>query len=551
MLKRVWSWLSTPRDPSGTRPGLVLIYLLAAVGFLGKLSQYYVPEYGFTYLIGQGDEPAREFDWIEERDVTVYRHFRSSGYDAQYYAQLAIDPTLADGTLTQSMDNLPYRARRILLPWTAYVLGLGQPNWVLNIYALQNVFFGFLLGWLLLRWFPPTSLDRAVRWLGIMLSVGVWFSAFYSLVDGPSLLLLALALRWIEQGKTWRATAVLALSGLAKETNMLCAGALAPGRLNDWRGWGRAVLQGLLVAAPLVLWFVFLKWRFADSGSLTGARNFAMPFVAYGERWAELFQGVTTGEIRWKFLSTGIATHLSITVQALFLLLWWQWRKAAWRMMIPFTILAFSLGPAVWEGYPGASSRVLLPLLLAFNLLVPVGRRWWPILLLGNLTLFVVPISVEPRPGETYSARITNAEILPAEFREAELKVEFPRPWYRAEKNHKRQWRWSETDADIVITNPFPYPLEIQIRGEWTAHTERTARLTQHGEVLWQQPVDKKVREWRLAGIELQPGENRLRVESDALNVVAESGDERRLAVCLLRFAIQGRLITEPKLPEN
>lgn len=545
MLQRLWSWLSSPRPPSGVRPGLVLVYLLAGGGFLAKLSEYYIPEYGFTYLIGQGDEPARAFDWIEERDVTVYRHFRSSGYDAQYYAQLAIDPALRDETLTESMDNLPYRARRILLPWTAYVLGLGQPNWVLNIYALQNVICWFLLGWLLLRWFPPTTLDRAVRWLGIMLSVGVWFSAFSSLVDGPSLLLLALALRWIEQGKSWRATAVLALSGLAKETNVLGAAGLAPARWQAWPQWGRAVLQGLVVALPLLAWFFFLKWRFAESGSLAGARNFAVPFVAYGERWLELYQGVVSGETRWKFLSAGIATHLSITVQALFLLAWWQWRQAAWRMMVPFTVLAFSLGPAVWEGYPGASSRVLLPLLLAFNLLVPLGRRWWPILLLGNLTLFVAPFSLEPLPGETYSVRLTNSEALPANVRNAELKVEFPRPWYRAETNRKRQWRWSESDADIVLTNPYPHPLEIQIRGEWTAHTPRTARLTQDGAVLWQQPVDARVREWRVSGIVLAPGENRLRVESDEQNTVASSGDERRLAVCLLKFVIEGRVMPD------
>lgn len=549
MLKQVWSWLSTPRAPSGVRPGLVLIYLLAGLGFLSKLSEYYVPEYGFTYLIGQGDEPAREFDWLEERDVTVYRHFRSSGYDAQYYAQLAIDPTLADETLTQSVDNLPYRARRILMPWTAYVLGLGQPNWVLNIYAVQNIFCWFLLGWLLLRWFPPTNLDRSVRWLGIMLSVGIWFSAFFSLVDGPSLLLLALALRWIEQGKSWRATIVLALSGLAKETNILGAGALAPRAWRDWRGWGKSAGQGVLVAVPLLAWFLFLKWRFAEDGSLAGARNFAIPFVAYGERWMELFQATVQGQLRWKNLSAGLATHISITVQALFLLFWWQWSKPAWRMVVPFTVLAFSLGPAVWEGYPGASSRVLLPMLLGFNLLVPCGRRWWPILLLGNLTLFVGPFSLEPRPGDTHSVRISNAGAIAGEFQTADLTVEFPRPWYRAESNRKRQWRWSEADADIVLRNTFPYPLEIQIRGEWAAHTERTARLTQNGEVLWQQAVDPKIREWRISNVRLEPGENRLRIESDAHNTVAASGDGRRLAVNLIRFAIKGRVIVEEPAP--
>ena len=101
MLNRVWNWLKTPRGKDSWRPGWVILYLFAAFGLLAKLGDYYVPDYGFTYLIGQGDEPAREFNWIEERDVTVYRHFRSSGYDAQYYAQLALDPALLDPTLNR------------------------------------------------------------------------------------------------------------------------------------------------------------------------------------------------------------------------------------------------------------------------------------------------------------------------------------------------------------------------------------------------------------------------------------------------------------------
>ncbi len=546
MLQNVWSWLSTPWGERGFRPGLLLLYVFAGVGLLSKLSEYHIPEYGFTYLIGQGDEPAREFDWIEERDVTVYRHFRSSGYDAQYYAQLAIDPVLQDPTLIQSVDNVPYRARRILLPWTAYLFGLGQPNWVLNVFALQNVVCWFLLGWVLLTWFPPTSIDRAVRWLGVMLSGGIWFSAFSSLVDGPSLLMLALALRWIDRGQTWRGTAILALSGLAKETNIMGAAALSPPNWKNWRGWGKAIFQGLLVAVPLVAWFFFLRWRFIDSGSLAGARNFAAPFTDYFDRWASLVASGLSGEVPWKFLSSGLATHLSVTVQAAFLLLWWQWRKAAWRLAVPFAVLAFVLGQAVWEGYPGASSRVLLPLLLGFNLLVPVGRRWWLILLLGNATVFVGPTALEPRPGETYSVRIMNREMLPPETINAAITVEFPRPWYRAESNRKRQWRWSEDDADILITNPYSRPLQVEIRGAWSAQTDRTARVIQGGSLLWQQHIGLDPKDWRLAGIRLKPGLNRLRIESDTNNTEASPGDERRLAVCLLRFAIKGRLL-EPE----
>ena len=545
MLHRVWNWLKTPRGNRAWRPGLVLLYLTVAGGFLHKLSSYYIPQYGFTYLIEQGDEPKREYDWIEERDVTVYRHFRSSGYDAQYYAQLALDPALLDPSLVKSVDNLPYRARRILLPWVAYVGGLGQPNWILNFYAIQNAICWFLLGWLLLRWFPPTNIDRAFRWGAIMLSIGLWFSALFSLVDGPSLLLTALALRWVEQGHPWRASAILALGGLAKETNLLSAAVLAPERWKNMSGWGKSVVQGLLVALPLVIWFSVLRWRFAETGSLAGARNFAWPFVAYGERWAELVRGMMEGGIRWKFLSAGFATHVSITVQAVFLFGWWQWKKPAWRLTVPFAVLAFTLGHAVWEGYPGASSRVLLPMLLGFNLLVPKARKWLPVLILGNLTMFVGPFSMEPRPAEIHSVQISDTVGLAEQERSAEVSVEFPRPWYGAERNGKQHWRWSEADADIVINNPYSVALEVEIRGEWAAQDNRTARVMQNGKLWWEQSIDRRVRDWRLGGIILEPGENRIRIESNETGVGTDSADARKLAVSLFRFAIKGRPIAE------
>ena len=115
-MQRSWSWIRNPIGKAGVRPGLVILYLLAPVWMVTKISEYYVPQFGFTYLIGVGEEPPQGIDWVADRDVVVFRHFRSPGYDAQYYAQLAIDPALQDPVLAQSVDNLPYRARRKLLP---------------------------------------------------------------------------------------------------------------------------------------------------------------------------------------------------------------------------------------------------------------------------------------------------------------------------------------------------------------------------------------------------------------------------------------------------
>ena len=106
--------------------------------FLLAIAQFYIPGKGFTSFILFGGKP--EMRRIKELKATSYYVEEDSyGYDAQYYAQIAVKPLLMSRDLQASMDNLPYRARRILFCWTAYLLGLGQPNLILQAYALQNV----------------------------------------------------------------------------------------------------------------------------------------------------------------------------------------------------------------------------------------------------------------------------------------------------------------------------------------------------------------------------------------------------------------------------
>ena len=94
--------------------------------FILAVVQFYMPGTGFTCLIFFGGKP--EMRRIKElKTVNYYVEEDSYGYDAQYYAQIAIKPLLLSRDLLAAMDNLPYRARRILFCWTAYVLGLGRP----------------------------------------------------------------------------------------------------------------------------------------------------------------------------------------------------------------------------------------------------------------------------------------------------------------------------------------------------------------------------------------------------------------------------------------
>jgi hypothetical protein len=53
-------------------------------------------------------------------------------------------------------------------------------------------------------------------------------------------------------------------------------------------------------------------------------------------------------------------------------------------MGIVYAALMVVLGPAVWEGQPGAVTRVAVPMAIAFNILVVKSRWFWPLWLLGN-----------------------------------------------------------------------------------------------------------------------------------------------------------------------
>lgn len=552
MLSRLIRKLVRPRSRFGVRPVWAATYAGAVVWVVVTVLGYHQAGYGYTYLISFGDDALQRRDWPAERNVAVFTHLQSPGYDGQYYAQLALDPWLEDeALLNATVDDLPYRARRILLSWSAHVIGMGHPQWVLNVFALQNLAGWLVMGGLLLRWFPPVDFDRALRWFGLMFATGMCFSLTSSLADGPSLVMLTLALYWWDQGHRWRATAVLAIGGLMKETNILGGAVAAPVNWRSGRDWMRAIGSGLLVMAPLVIWMLVVRARLTGSGegaaASSGVGNFDLPLVAViakaGALWREWWHGPTA----WRFLAISVAALISIVVQAGFLLGRWRWSEAAWRLTVPFAALAVVIGGANWDGHPGGVTRSLLPMLLGFNLLVPRGRSWLPVLILGNLTMFFGPLQFKAPPEAGYTVRVTTPAGAPARDRAAPgLTLEFPRPWYALESDAQDQWRWAGGSADVVVHNPFAVPLEVRITGRWAGRTRRSLRVKQGEQVLWEEEVGPENTPWRVSGVRLPPGESRLRFETDAAPGDGERSDRRQLAFRIFRLDVRGTLL-EPE----
>lgn len=355
-------------------PGLAIVAIV-----LQGVGQFYSPDTGFTSLILFGEQ----FEDAAVPDLRAVPHavVTGEGYDGQFYAQLALDPFLQSQPIVSALDGGAYRGRRILLPWTAHLLGFGQPWFILQAYAPINVACWLGLGFLLLRWLPPGALRPTLAWAACMLSDGLMASMRRALPDGPGMLLLAVGVAAVEQNRRGVTVGVLGLAGLARETTLLAAPILAPAQASA-RMKTTLVLQGLLVLTPLLLWLGYLSYVGLPPGG-AGYRNFAAPLAGYLDKWFTTLR--TLGAEGWdssaRFSLLGL---ISLTTQAL--VLFWQreWRTPWWRMGVAYAGLMFVLGPAVWEGDPGAVTRVVLPMTVAFNVLLCRSRLFWPLWVLGN-----------------------------------------------------------------------------------------------------------------------------------------------------------------------
>lgn len=459
-----------------------LAYLLVVVGFLWVFSQFYVPGKGFTYVLMFGDQRSEHY-LPELRSIDYFQMESSYGYDAQHYAQIAMRPNLEDPDLAKAVDNLPYRARRILLSWIAYGLAGGDPLLALHIFSLQNIVAWLVLAGVMLHWFPANSLQNFIRWAGVLLSFGLCFSVRGALVDGPSLLMIAIALFMLERGLGWGAAGVLAIAGLGKETNILGAAALADPTARTTRAWAGMILRGLLVVAPLAMWMFYLQVSLGSGGG-AGSRNFEPPFQGFFVKWFE-----TVGQLNAEGFSSvamwSFFMMAALSVQLGFFLFRPRWTDPWWRVGAAYTVLLAFLGGAVWEGYPGAASRVLLPMTLAFNILVPRSRSWLVPLLLGNLTVFALSDVLRPAGRESYRVTGDVAIARDAASRDG-FTVTFDTNWYQAERSRFEYWRWCAGSAEVAFSHHGTAAVLADVSFTLRVASDRRVRIIQGEQVLWE-----------------------------------------------------------------
>ncbi len=507
--------------------------------FLGLMARFYSAEHGFTALILFGENNEERFI-PELKKLEYFVDEQSWGYDAQWYAQLAMRPQLDDPAMMEAIDNLPYRARRMLFSWTAYAVGLGQPAWVLQVYALQNVVCWLLLAWLMLRWFGPLDFNNLIRWWGVLFSYGLVVSVRCALVDGPSLLLIAWGMVLLESKRVWMASIVMGVGALGKETNLLSAAAFCEPRASTLKAWAGVFGRGTLVVLPLAVWVAWLFWALGSNGMDAGSRNFALPFVQLWHKIAETMGDLISGTAKLEFALSNVYMLVALLTQFLFIALRPQWRNAWWRVGAAYAALMIVLGEAVWEGYPGAASRVLLPMLLAFNILVPKGRKWWIVLLLGNLSVISSPGLLMTPPG------FGKAVAGPVELRRNEvsgqwLTVDFGRDWLPPSQTIWDYWRWSEGSASLTVNNPHSQALAVTLDFKMSSLSSREVRLEMDGARVWTQMIDGE-RRAATVHLVLKPGATKLDfITPQPSDDAGNPNDARKRGFRLFDFRVTAR----------
>lgn len=303
----------------GVRIGFVLF-------FVWLVARHWHPYFGFTRFLQCDSEVAASMV-PALRGTPVYVDFYPGSYDGFYYAEIATDPSIRSPELRLAVDDLGYRARRILLSALAWLIGFGDPVAAVHVYAWINVVAWFAFAGLLWRVLPCNSWHATIAWTGIMFATGTLLSVRLALTDLAALFLTAGALMQMDRGRHAAAAGWLGLAGLSRETALLGIVALLPRSGETPRQRTRAVAWTLLPILPLLLWLAYL-WRTVGASG-AGLGNFAWPLSGLVRKSADVFSAWPTPDRT--LVVTSLLCLAALLVQTLYLLLhpardnpWWR-----------------------------------------------------------------------------------------------------------------------------------------------------------------------------------------------------------------------------------
>jgi hypothetical protein len=481
--------------------------LASIIAFAVLSGRFWHPYFGFTRFV-QLDEA----DWrsgipeIREHPIFVYAGF--NGYDGAAYTQIAFHPLLDAPELQDAVGNVPYRARRILGSAIAWLLAGGHPARIASVYAGLNVAVWLFFAAVLWRVLRVEDLRSWIAWAGVMFSAGSLHAVRLALTDLPATALVVSAVALAERGRNASALASLAAAGLARETALAGVVGLWRGPWNSLRAWRTNFLRGALVLLPLLGWILYIRWKVGPGDQ--GFGNLSWPVIGWLEKWKEtLADYARHSTFRWLITTTLLAT-LGLTAQAVYLLRRLRREDPWWRVGICGVVLMAMLGTSVWEGHPGAATRVLLPMGAAFAVLAIRERAGLGWLLAGGLTVFSgvlalwhVPYDERELdagrfgPGTTYIARIDTG-------------------WFGVEREGRSAWAWTDRAGKLAIELSPRSMAAVQVRMKIRAVSPREVEVRAGEIVVWRGLVGTR-REWiEFAATPQDPGKLSLELRSEA-----------------------------------
>jgi hypothetical protein len=534
------------------RPSIWVFVLVGTAAFLQfccTYAQVYSPAFGLTKLLQIGHE-------FDDRGLAVFRatpkYIGPSdrwGFDGQFYAELGLDPLLRDPQLKIALDNPSYRSRRILMPWLAWLGGLGRPFWILNVYAALNLIFwvGFVVMMTIL--FRPYGWGGLAGFAAMLMTCGIIESMRASLTDFPGFVLMILAMMVGGAG----AAGVLALSALTREPNIIGIVGLWDYRPPWLTAARRNLILCLIAGLPIALWFAYVIWRFPPKESIAGG-NLAWPLQGIMAKLGEFSVHAANGDIQWSHWYSelyrseplhALLTIIATLTQCIYLLTHREWTNRIWRVGTIFVPYYLCISYIPWESH-FTITRHALPITLAFNLILATRphRGWLAWFLLGNC---FVPYGI-------YLFTIQNQGIAnpPAEYQiiapmpsGPTVTVRFGDGWSDQEWNRSHSWRWAvDRQASLLITNPTGGTLEAGLSFTTRSISSRGLEVRVRGVSVWTAHSVRPKESVQTARFSLPPGKTIVSLETPLPAVPSgRNDDDRRLSFMVQDLQIS---VSEP-----
>jgi hypothetical protein len=143
------------------------------------------------------------------------------------------------------------------------------------------------------------------------------------------------------------------------------------------------------------------------------------------------------------------------------------------------------LGTSVWEGHPGAATRVLLPMGVAFAVLAVRERAGWGWLIAGGLTVFSGVEALRHVPDDP-------RELDAGRFSSGAFVAKLGEGWHGVERHRRTAWAWSAKEGSLSIAASPPASGPLQMRLKVRVISPRELVVREGTAIVWRGTLDTK-----------------------------------------------------------